>query len=121
MSATTGTFSSNVSITGTLYAGGTTVFASGSDNQTLSGQNFGVRVRGITSGNGIIQFMDSAASAQWNAIIATGYTLPLEDEYSNTFVRVNAPPSGGANVGLISYGTAAPGTLAIGQIYFQTN
>jgi hypothetical protein len=86
-----------------------------------AGRAFAVRPAGAGS-TGIIQFTNHAMSVQWGAIEtkSSGFNFVTSGTVlanGRALARVNSGT--GANSGLISWGTAAPGSLAEGEIYLR--
>lgn len=72
-----------------------------------------------TSSSGTIFFENFGHSTSWASLSASGFGLTVAPSYnSNPVAFIGASATGS---GSISYGTSAPGTLAVNQIYLQTN
>lgn len=100
-------------------------FSGSLEAQTLAGQNFGVRIRGESGGNGILQFTDVTAGTEWATIIATAANINIGSDAGSVTLNGLAPifashnlsdltsaATARSNLGLTSVATASVGTTA---------
>lgn len=128
--------------TGPITVDGAVVTTQNVDATTVSGANFGVRIRGDSGGYAILQFTDNPVSRQWstitatsNGVISTSGALTAAGTITattNLIVGTNATRSGngvfpyysdsGNTSGVITVSTAAPsGTPGNGDLWLQHN